>query len=108
RPLLSKRYWIHHLVLSDEIEIDNPVLHYPPKAVKEIRFSPDPKEDYIGAEGPIPLCLATVAIDAGKEFRLIVNDVDAEKMRQWAVGKGIAVCECDGYVPRPHQPASHA
>jgi hypothetical protein len=107
RPLLSKRYWIHHLVLGDEIEVDNPIIHYPSQAVKEIRFSPDPKEDYIGAEGPIQLCQAAVAMDSGKEFRLIVNEADAEKMRQWAASKGIAVCDRDGYTPRPLQTASN-
>jgi hypothetical protein len=108
RPLLGKRYWIHHLVLGDEIEVDNPVIHYPPQAVKEIRFSPDPKEDYIGAEGPIPLCQAAVVMDSGKEFRLIVNEADAERMRQWAADKGIVVCDCDGYVPRPLQLTKNA
>lgn len=108
RPMLSKRYLVGYLVLGEEVEVDNPIIHYPANTVKQIRFAPDPEEDYIGAEAPIRLCEAIVEMDSGREFRLIVTDDDAQQMRQWAVAKAIGVCDCGGYVPRSLQSKSHA
>jgi hypothetical protein len=72
-----------------------------------VKFAPDPKEDYIGAEAPIQLCQATVEMNSGRNFRLIVTEADAERMRQWAFAKGISVSNCDGYCPRPIQTGTH-
>jgi hypothetical protein len=101
RGLLDKEYSVHHLKLGDEVEVDNPIVSFPVRSVVRVKFAPDPKEDYIGAEAPIPMCHAAVEIDSGKKFCLIVTESDAQKLRQWAVEKGIAVLDCDGYCPRP-------
>jgi hypothetical protein len=101
RGLLDKCYCVHHLKLGDEVEVDNPIVSYPVRAVARVKFAPDPKEDYIGSEAPIQLCEATVEMDSGRNFVLIATEADAQRMRQWAVEKGIAVEDCDGYCPRP-------
>jgi hypothetical protein len=106
RPLLDSRYLVSHLKLGDEVEVDNPIVRYPARAVARVRFAPDPKEDYAGAEGPMRLCDAIVEVDSGREFHLFVTEADAQRLRQWAVTKGITVCDCDGYCPRPIEPPS--
>jgi hypothetical protein len=42
----------------------------------------------------------------GREFRLILDQADALRLREWAGTKGIPVCDEDGYVPRPAEPAT--
>lgn len=101
RPLLDTRYLINHLKLGEEVEVDNPIVRYPARAVARVRFAPDPKEDYAGDERPMRLCDAIVEMDSGREFHLFVTETDAQRLRQWAEAKGITVCDCDGYVPRP-------
>jgi hypothetical protein len=97
------RHPVHHVKLGDGIEVDNlwVFVRLPARAVTEVRFAPDPKEDYIGSEHPIYLCEATLLIASGRQFRLIVTESDAQMFRQWAESKGIAVCDCGGYTPRP-------
>ena len=108
RPLVPSVCTVDQLKLGDDLEVAGGILRFPLTAVKRIRFAPDPLEDYGGAESPLEMCQASVEMDSGKEFRLIVTEVDAEKMRQWAATKGIAVCDCDGYRPRPVEPAAEA
>jgi hypothetical protein len=103
RGLLSKKYLVHHLKLGDEVEVDNPVVRYPAREVTQVRFAPDPKEDYAGSEKPILLCQAIVEMGSGRQFRLIVDEADARRLREWASAKGIAVSDCDGYRPRTEE-----
>jgi hypothetical protein len=106
RPLLRSRYVIHHLNLAEDVEVDNLIVRYRTRAVTRVRFAPDPNEDYAGAEHPCQMCQATLEMDSGKSFHLFVNESDALRLRQWAVAKGIAVCDCDGYQPRAVEPAA--
>ena len=106
RGLLSQEYSVHHLELGDEIEVETPMIRFRASSAERVRFAPDPKEDYIGAEAPLQFCEAIVEMDSGKKFKLIVTEADAHRLRHWANSKGIAVCDCDGYSPRPIQPAS--
>src|SRR5262245_42871311 len=108
RRLVPSVCTVDQLKLGDDLEVAGGILRFPLTAVKQLRFAPDPLEDYGGAEAPLEMCQASVEMDSGKEIRLIVTDVDAEKMRQWAATKGIAVRDCDGCRPRPVEPAAEA
>jgi hypothetical protein len=74
--------------------------------VRRVRFAPDPDEDFNEFEPTRQLCQATVEIHSGRQFQLIVDEADAQRLRQWAVEKGIAVCDSDGYSPRAVETAS--
>ena len=76
--------------------------------MSRVRFALDPGEDFKELETPIPLCEATVEIESGRQFRLIVTQTDADRLRRWASGKGIAVVDSDGYHSRTVEPAGHA
>jgi hypothetical protein len=47
-------------------------------------------------------------LNTGKEFRLILDEADAGRLREWAAAKGIAVSNTDGYSPRPAGPVQEA
>jgi hypothetical protein len=106
RGLLGSVYSVDQLNLGEEFAVADGIIRYPPQAVKQIRFTPDPLEDYGGAEAPLQMCEATVAMDFGKQFRLIVTEADATKLRHWAAANGVIVCDCDGYRPRTPEPAT--
>jgi hypothetical protein len=76
--------------------------------VSRIRFAPDPAEDYAEPRRAVHFCGATIDLNSGKGFRLIVDEADAARLRTWAVTKGIAVCDCDGYSPRTTEPTTEA
>ena len=63
------------------------------RAVQRVRFAADPDEDYADRETASQLYEATVEIHSGRPIRLIVTQRDADRLRQWAVAKGIAVSE---------------
>ncbi|MBO0698690.1 MAG: hypothetical protein J2P46_09870 [Zavarzinella sp.] len=102
RPAGS-HYLVHHLKLGDGIEVSDPFVRarFPAQAVTRVSFAPDPQEDYVGAEHPVHFCEATIEMDSGRQFRLIATEADAQRLRQWAESKGIALRDRDGYRPRP-------
>ena len=96
--LTPKRISVAWLNLRETVEFDSRV---PLRAgVEQVRFAPDPAEDYVELEQPDHHCEAAVELSTGKEFRLILDEADAGLLRQWAVEKGIPVCDSDGYSPR--------
>lgn len=101
--LLPTRVSILHLKLGDDIEIEPPLARFPAQLVARILFASDPVEDY--AESAKPLCEATIAVAAGKQFHLIIDEADAQRLRQWAATMSIAIRHCDGYSPRSVEPA---
>lgn len=105
--LLPVRPWVHYLKLADGIEIE-PTVRFAPGAVRRVLFGPDPAEDYVESDHLARYCLATVELNTGRQLRLIADQADAELLRQWARAKGIAVCDSDGYQPRPVRPANPA
>src|SRR5262249_27470121 len=70
---------------------------YPPSEVELIELGPDPVEDYVESSLPVPCCQATIELESGRRIRLIVSATDAARLRDWAVEKGIAVNDPDGY-----------
>ena len=55
-------------------------MSFPARAVTRVSFAPDPKEDYVGSENPMLLCEATVEMDSGKQFYLILTEPDARRL----------------------------
>jgi hypothetical protein len=106
--LLRRLGPVRTLTLGDEIVIETGALDFRFRAGagSRIRFAPDPAEDYAEAEKAILMCQAVVELDPVKQFRLIVSETDAQRLRHWAVAKGIAVCDSDGYSPRAVETAS--
>jgi hypothetical protein len=106
--LLRRLSPVRTLKLGEGIVIETGALdfRFPAAAPSRIRFAPDPAEDYAETEKSILMCQAIVELDAVKQFRLIVTETDAQRLRQWAVEKGIAVCDSDGYHPRAVETAS--
>ena len=104
RSLLPFVHSVHQLKFGEVVGY----LHFrfPPAAVRRVRFAPDPDEDFNEFEPTRQLCQATVEIHSGRQFQLIVDEADAQRLRQWAVEKGIAVCDSDGYSPRAVETAS--
>jgi hypothetical protein len=98
RALLPSTHTIDQLKLGEVFEVY--FARYPAGVVRQVRFGPDPGEDYYESEPPRQLCEATVEILSGRQFQLIVDEADAQRLREWAVAKGIAICDCDGYRPR--------
>jgi hypothetical protein len=105
RAWLPSVHTVARLKLGDEVEAYAAV-RFSTGAVRRVRFAPDPDEDYRESEPPLLLCEATVEVHSGRRFRLTVTEADAQRLRDWAVAKGIAVCESEGYRPRPAETAS--
>jgi hypothetical protein len=105
--LIPSRFSVYHLKLGEEIEIE-PLLRISAQAVKRVRFVPDPAEDYRESNRASPLCQAFVELHSDKKFHLIVTETDAQRLRNWAVAKGVAVCNSDGYRPRIVESATEA
>jgi hypothetical protein len=110
RPSAGSRYSAHHLKLGEGIEVEGDfvVARFGARAVARLRFAPDPREDYVGCDHPTHFCEATVEMDSGRQFCLVVTEADGQRLRQWGVAKGITVCDCDGYTPRPCEPPSRS
>jgi hypothetical protein len=98
RPLLPTVHTVSRLKLGEGIEIP-PSVRFPAVAVRRVRFAPDPGEDFKESEPPTQVSEATVEIHSGRQFRLIVTEDDAQRLRQWADARGITVC--DGRGDRP-------
>jgi hypothetical protein len=107
RPLLPSVHTVPWLKLGEEIEVP-PRFRFPPGAVRCVRFGPDPGEDFKESEPPAPLYEATVEIHSGRRFRLIIDEADARRLREWAIAKGIAVCDGAEYYPHPAESANQA
>jgi hypothetical protein len=107
RPLLPSVHTVPWLKLGEEIEV-LPRFRFPPGAVRRVRFGPDPGEDFKESETRTPLYEAAVEIHSGRRFRLIVDEADGRRIREWAVAKGIAVCDGAEYYPQPAEPANDA
>src|SRR5262245_49985377 len=74
---------------------------WPPEEVQWIEFGPDPAEDYVDEELPIPMVKVTLALWPVIRRRLFVSAGDAARLREWAAGKGIAVNDPGGHsIPR--------
>jgi hypothetical protein len=103
--LVPRRISVAFLLLGDNVAFDSrfPV---PLRSVRRVRFSPDPAEDYVEWDRPAQYCAAAVELATGREFRLILDQADAQRLRDWAGTKGIPVCDADGYISRPAEPAS--
>ena len=86
---------MRELKLGIRIETTPIVNRLPIRSVQRVRFAADPDEDYADRETASQLYEATVEIHSGRPIRLIVTQRDADRLRQWAVAKGIAVSECD-------------
>ena len=102
RTVLPVVHPVALLRLGEEIEVM--CFRYPPQAVRQVRFAPDPAEDYKEVEPQTPLREASIELHSGRQFRLIVDQADARRLKQWAAAKGIAVCEGDGFRPRLSEP----
>jgi len=103
RSLFSSVHSVRQLKFGEEVGY----LHFkfPPAAVRQIRFAPDPDEDFNEFEPARRLQQATVEIHSGHHFQLIVDEVDAKRMRQWAIAKGITVCDAADLHPQAAEPA---
>ena len=108
--LLPKLSAVRAVKLGEGIAIETSALdfRFTSRAASRIRFAPDPSEDYADSDQPIHLCEATIEIGVGKQFRLIVSESDAQRLRQWAAAEGIIVNDCDGYQPPATEVAAGA
>jgi len=88
---------VARLRLGDNLE-DEHERTYPPSDIRLIEFGPDPVEDYVESSLPGPCCQVTIRLVSGRGFRLIVHVADAVRLREWAVGKGVAVNDPGGYT----------
>ncbi|HKB02854.1 MAG TPA: hypothetical protein VKD90_11585, partial [Gemmataceae bacterium] len=77
-------------------------------AVRCVRFGPDPGEDFKESEPPTPLYEASIEIHSGRQFRLLVDESDMERLKEWAAAQGIAVSDGAEYYPQPAEPANQA
>ncbi|MBO0698689.1 MAG: hypothetical protein J2P46_09865 [Zavarzinella sp.] len=110
--LTSLRAWlpavhtVSRLKLGDEVEPHSAV-RFPAGAVRQVRFAPEPDEDYRESEPPLRFCEATIEVHSGRRFRLIVDEADAKQIREWAEARGITVADCNASRQTP-EPASQA
>jgi hypothetical protein len=105
RALLPSVHTVSQLKLGDEVEVYSAV-RFPSGSVSRVQFAPEPDDEYKEPELPLRLYEATVEVHSGRRFRLIVDQADAERFRQWADTKGIAVCDSGEYGPRTTGPVS--
>src|SRR5687767_13092735 len=61
---------------------------FPATEVCRIRFAPDPIQEYEDPELALELSEVTIEKESGHQFQLVVNDADAERLRQWAESRG--------------------
>jgi len=82
--LLRRLSPVRTLRLGEQIVIETGALdfRFPARPPSRIRFAPDPAEDYAEAEKPVLMCQAIVELDANRQFRLIVTETDAKRLRQ--------------------------
>src|SRR5262245_3236107 len=107
RPLLPSVHTVSWLKLGEEIEVA-PRFRFPPGAVRCVRFGPDPGEDFKESEPPTPLYEASIEIHSGRQFRVLVDESDMERLKEWAAAQGIAVSDGAEYYPQPAEPANQA
>jgi hypothetical protein len=107
RPLLPSVHTVSWLKLGDEIEVP-PRFRFSPGAVKRVRFERDPGEDFKESEPQTPLYEAAVEIHSGRRFRLIVDEADVQRLKEWAVGNSIAVSDGAEYSPHSAHPVNQA
>jgi hypothetical protein len=105
RVLLPAVHTVDQVRIGDVVTVRG-LAKFPAAEVTRMRFAPDPIQEYEDPELALELCEVTIEKASGHQFRLVIDDADAEQLRQWAESKGIAVCDCDGYRPRPVEPAS--
>jgi hypothetical protein len=105
--LAPRRIPVASLRLGDTVEFD-PRVPVRAAVVSRVRFAPDPAEDYAELDRPVRYCAAAVEFNTGREFRLILDEADAARLRNWAAARGIPVCDADGYRPYPAEPTSEA
>ena len=105
RALLPAVHTVPKLKLGNEVEVYSAV-RFRSAAVSRVLFAPEPDDEYREPELPLRLSEATLEVPSGRRFRLIVDEADADRLRQWAESKGIAVCDSDGSSPRTDKPVS--
>jgi hypothetical protein len=96
--VVRTRISVDMLMLGDTVAFD-PRFPVPSEVVRRVRFAPDPAEDYAESDRPPRLCAAAVELSSGREFNLILDEADAQRLREWAAAKGIPVCDAEGYRP---------
>ena len=102
--VVPNRIPVAFLLLGDAVAFDSRV-PVPATNVRRVRFAPDPAEDYAELDRPARYCAAAVELTSGREFRLVLDEADAGRLREWAAAKGIAVTDTDGYRPRTAEPS---
>jgi len=105
--LAPRRISVAALKLGDTVEFDSRV-PVPVRSVTRVVFTPDPAEDYAESEVPVHLCQAFIELESEKRFELLLDETDAARLRDWALAKGITICDCDGYAPRKFETTSEA
>jgi hypothetical protein len=98
RLLLPSVHTVDQVKIGEGVTVRS-LARFPATEVCRVRFAPDPVQEYEDPELALALCEVTIEKVSGHQFRLIVDEADAERLRQWAEAKGIAVCDCDGYQP---------
>ena len=106
RSVFPSVHTVFQLKLGEEIEVKS--FRFPPGVVKRVRLAPDPGEDFKELEPARRLRQATVEVHSGRQFQLMVDDADAQRLRHWAETKGITVCDSIENSPRTTEPAQHA
>jgi hypothetical protein len=89
--LLPRLGSVRQLKLGIGIETAPLVWRHPAQAVNRITFAADPAEDYVERDSPTRLFEATIEVQLEKPFRMIVDEADAERLRLWAIARGIVV-----------------
>ena len=104
--LLPRLGSIRELKLGVGIETAPLVRRHPAEAVDRITFAADPAEDYVERDNPTRFYEATIEVESERPFRMIVDETDAERLRQWALARGIPVSNRDQDRSRMAEPAS--
>jgi hypothetical protein len=100
RLMLPSVHTVDQATIGEGITVRS-LARFPATEVSRIRFAPDPIQEYEDPELALQLCEVTIEKESGHQFRLVIDEADAGRLRQWAESKGIPVCDCDGYRPRP-------
>jgi hypothetical protein len=96
--LFPVRHVVPYLTVGDALGVEK-LARFPPAAIRRVRLAPDPAEDYDGSERPSQLCEVTVEMGSGKQLLLYADAADTDRLREWAAGKGVVVCDEVGQRP---------
>jgi len=93
RCLVPRLWSIRQIKLGYCVETAPLVWRYPARSVKRIAFVLDPVEDYVERDSAARQCEAMIEVEGARPIRMIVNEPDSERLKQWAVGRGIMVSD---------------